>query len=120
LILKLRSHKTTLLLLLPTTATLDELRQEIATALNDTSYRPKQVSAADITVYKRTNGQWSALEKFDKAGKPTRATTLEEFDLHGVGSGSTVDDDGEVLGYTVQNGLEGEDKVEYEAYPRDD
>jgi hypothetical protein len=71
-------------------------------------------------VYKRIDGHWIQLCEDDKGSKRARETTLEEFEIHGVGSGSTVDDEGEVLGYTVKNGLEGEETMEFEAYPRDD
>ena len=45
---------------------------------------------------------------------------MEELDIRGVGSGSTVDGDGEVLAYTVKNGLPEEETVDIEPYPRDD
>ena len=49
-----------------------------------------------------------------------REVTLEELDIRGVGSGSTVDGDGEMLAYTVKNGLPEEETVDIEPYPRDD
>lgn len=89
-------------------------------ALNDTSDPPRQVKADDISVYRKTDEQWRLLEAEDKGGKRAREATLEELDIRGVGSGSTVDGDGEALAYTVRNGLKGEEKVDIEAYPRDD
>jgi hypothetical protein len=68
----------------------------------------------------RSNGRWSQLDNVDKGGKRVREATLEELSIRGVGAGSTVDEDGEVLGYTVKNGLEGEETMDIEAYPRDD
>jgi hypothetical protein len=99
---------------------LKDLKEEISTALNDTANPSREVSAEDITVYKRIDGVWTQLEESDKGGKRARETTLEDLDLRGIGSGSTVDDDGEVLGYTVENGIEGEDAPGFEAYPRED
>ena len=108
------------MLLLPPTSTLRELREEIATALNDTSDPPRDVSAENITVYKRADGIWTQLEEAEKGGKRSRESTLEDFDIRGVGSGSTLDDEGEILSYTVENGIEGEDAPGFEAYPRED
>ena len=71
-------------------------------------------------MYKRIDGHWSQLSEDDKGSKRAREPTLEEFEIRGVGSGSTIDDEGEVLGYTVKNGLEGEETMEFETYPRDD
>jgi hypothetical protein len=68
----------------------------------------------------RANERWMKLDGEGKAGKRAREMTLEEFELRGVGAGSTVDDDGEVLSYTVRNGVEGEDSPGYEAYPREE
>ena len=45
---------------------------------------------------------------------------MEDLDIRGVGAGSTVEEDGEVLGYTVKNGTEEERKMEVETYPRED
>jgi hypothetical protein len=120
LILKLRSHKTTLLVLLAPSSTLQNLKEEVAPALNDTAETPRDVSPDDITIYKRKDGQWTRLDQEEKGGKRTREATLEELDIRGVGAGSTVDEDGEVLGYTVKNGLEEEQTMEVEAYPRED
>lgn len=120
MIVKVRSHKTTLLLLLAPSSTVSNLKEEIAGALNDTSDPPREVKAEDITVYKRTDGRWNQLGEEDKGGKRVREETLDELNIRGVGSGSTVDDDGEVLGYTVKNGLEEEQTMEIVPYPRDD
>jgi len=120
LILKLRSHKTTLLLLVAASSTPQHLKVEIADALNDAADPPRHVKPDDISVYMRSNGHWSQLDNVDKNGKRVREATLEELSIRGVGAGSIVDEDGEVLGYTVKNGLEGEETMEIEAYPRDD
>ena len=120
MILKLRSHKTTLLLLLPPSSTLQTLKEEVALALNDTAETPRDVSPDDITVYKRKDEQWVQFDQEEKGGKRSREATLEDLDIRGVGAGSTVEEDGEVLGYTVKNGLEEEQTMEVEAYPRDD
>jgi hypothetical protein len=88
--------------------------------LNDTSDPPRTVKADDISIYRQTEGQWRRLDNDDKSGKRAREATLEELDIRGVGSGSTVDGDGETLAYTVKNGLKEEEKVDIEAYPRDD
>jgi hypothetical protein len=45
---------------------------------------------------------------------------LEDLDIRGIGAGSTIDGEGEVLAYTVKNGLKEEETVELQAYPRDD
>jgi hypothetical protein len=115
-----RSQKTTILLLLLSTSTLQTLKEEIANAINDTADPPRQVKPADITVYKRSDGLWRQLGGDDKVGKRPRESTLEDLEIRGVGAGSTIDEEGEILGYTVQNGLEGEETMEIEAYPRDD
>jgi len=88
--------------------------------LNDTAETPREVNPDDITIYKRKDGQWTRLDQEEKGGKRTREATLEDLDIRGVGAGSTVDEDGEVLGYTVKNGLEEEQTMEVEAYPRED
>ena len=46
--------------------------------------------------------------------------TLGELNIRGVGSGCIVDGDGEILAYTVKNGIKGEENVDIEDYPRDD
>jgi hypothetical protein len=120
LIIKVRSYKTTLILLLAPSSTIQTLKVEIAGALNDTSDPPREVKPEDITVYKRTDGHWAQLEEEEKGGKRVREATLEELSIRGVGSGSTVDDDGETLGFTVKNGLDGEQTMEVVPYPRDD
>lgn len=120
LILKLRCHKTTLFLLVPPSSTVQSLKSEIALALNDTSDPPRNVKAEDITVHKQTNGQWRELDGSEKSGKRTREPTLEDLDIRGVGAGSTTDGDGEVLAYTVKNGLKEETTLDIESYPRDD
>jgi hypothetical protein len=117
----LRSHKTTLILLLAPSSTLKTLKEEIAVALNDTSDEPRKVKADDISIYRQIEGQWQRLEEEEgKGAKRAREATLEDLDIRGVGSGSTVDSDGETLAYTVKNGLNGAEKVNIEAYPRDD
>jgi len=120
LILKLRSHKTTLILLLPPSSTVQSLKEEIAIALNDTSDSPRNVKADDITVHKQTDGRWRELGEEEKSGKRARERTLEDLDIRGVGAGSTNDGDGEVLAYTVKNGLKEEATLDIEPYPRDD
>ena len=120
LILKLRSHKTTLVLLLPPSSTVQSIKEEIALALNETSDPPRTVKADDITVYKQANGEWQALNGEEKGGKRAREPTLEDLEIRGVGSGSTNDGDGEVLAYTVKNGLKEEATLDIEPYPRDD
>lgn len=116
----MRSYKTTLLLLLAPSSTLLNLKEEVASALNDTAETQRNVSPDDVNIYKRKGGQWSLLDQEDKGGKRTREATLEDLDIRGVGAGSIVDDDGEILGYTVKNGLEEEQRMEVEAYPRED
>jgi hypothetical protein len=106
-------------LLLPPTSTIDSLKEEIATALNDTS-PPRTVKPDDISVYRSTDGHWKRLGEAEKGGKRAREATLEELDIRGVGSGSTVDGDGETLAYTVKNGMSSEETVDIEPYPRDD
>ena len=91
----------------------------MAIALNDTSDPPRTVKPEDINIYKQSEGKWRRLEE-DKGGKRARESTLQELDIQGVSSGSTVDGDGETLAYTVKNGLKGEEKVNIEPYPRDD
>jgi hypothetical protein len=120
LTLKVCSQKTSILLLLPSSSTLETLKEEIANALNDTADPPRQVEPADITVHRRSNGLWCQLDNEDKAGKRAQESTLEDLEVRGVGAGSTVDGESEILGYTVENGLEGEETMEIEAYPRDD
>lgn len=71
-------------------------------------------------MYRRTDEQWRLLEAEDKGEKRAREATLEELDIRGASSGSTVDGDGKTLAYTVKNGLKGEETVDIEAYPRDD
>jgi len=88
--------------------------------LNDTADTPRDVKPDDISIYKRTNGRWNRLNQEEKGGKRAREATLEDLDIRGVGAGSTVDEDGEVLGYTVKNGLEEEQTMEIEPYPRED
>jgi hypothetical protein len=102
------------------TSTLQTLKEEVANALNDTADPPRQVEAADVSIYKRIEGRWQKLGNDEKAGKRVRETTLEELEIHGVGAGSVIDDEGEVLGYTITNGIEGEEQMEIEAYPRDE
>ncbi len=92
----------------------------MAAALNDTADTPRDVKPDDISIYKRTNGRWNRLNQEEKGGKRAREATLEDLDIRGVGAGSTVDEDGEVLGYTVKNGLEEEQTMEIEPYPRED
>ena len=60
------------------------------------------------------------MDEEDKRAKRARESTLEDFEIRGVGSGSTVDGDGEVLAYTVKNGLPEEETADIEPYPRDD
>lgn len=120
MILKLRSHKTTLVLLVAPSSTVQTLKEEIAVALKDTSDPPRKVKADDISIYRQTEGRWYRLEDEDKGAKRAREATLEELDIRGVGSGGTSDGDSETLAYTIKNGLKGEDKLEIEAYPRDD
>ena len=88
--------------------------------MNDASDPPRQVKADDISVYRQTDGQWRILGEDDKGGKRAREASLEELDIRGVISGTSVDGDGETLAYTVKDGLKGEEKVGFEAYPRDD
>ena len=88
--------------------------------MNDTADTPRDVKPDDISIYKRTNGRWNRLNQEEKGGKRAREATLEDLDIRGVGAGSTVDEDGEVLGYTVKNGLEEEQTMEIEPYPRED
>lgn len=92
----------------------------MATALNDTSDPSREVSAEQITIYKRIDGVWNQLEDPYKSGKRVRDSTLADHDLRGVGSGSMIEEEGEVLGYTVENSIEGEDTPGFEAYPRED
>jgi hypothetical protein len=108
------------LLLLPPSATVQRLKDEIAMALNDTSDPPREVKADDISVCKQTDGQWRHLDQENKGVKRAREATLEELDIRGVGAGSTADGDGETLAYTVRNGLDSEETIDIEAYPRDD
>ena len=89
-------------------------------ALNDSSDPPRKVKPEDISLYKQTDGHWKRLDEEEKAGKRAREATLEELNIRGVGSGSTVDGDGEVLAYTVKNGLLEEETVDIEPYPRDE
>ena len=89
-------------------------------ALNDTSDPPRQVKADDISIYRQTDRQWRLLGEEEKGGKRAREATLEELDIRGIGAGSTVDGDGETFAYTVKNGLNGEESVDIEPYPRDD
>src|SRR5579859_4976667 len=97
---------------MPPTSSLTAVKEEIALALNDTSDPPRDVKPDSITLYKRTDGKWSALDDEDKTGKRARESTLEDNDILGVGSGSTIDEEGEMLGYTVKGGLEGEETME--------
>ena len=124
LIIKLRSHKSTIFLLLPPSSTLQALKEEIAIALNDTSDPPRNVKADDITVYKQSKGDWKNLGEEVKGSKTTtkrsREVTLEDLDIKGVGSGSMVENDTESLAYTVKNGLKEEQELEFEPFPRDD
>lgn len=99
---------------------MQNLKEEIAIALNDTSDPPREVKPDDITIYKQFNGHWRRLDEEDKSGKRARETTLEEWDIRGVVSGSTLEGDSETLAYTIKNGLEGEESIDIEAYPRDD
>jgi hypothetical protein len=99
---------------------LQTLKEEVASVLNETADPPRDVKPDDISIYKRNDGQWVQLDQGDKGGKRAREATLEDLDIRGVGAGSTVDEDGEVLGYTVKNGLEEEQTMEVEAYPRED
>lgn len=92
----------------------------MASALNDTADSPRNVKPDDISIYKQKDGRWERLDQKEKGGKRAREATLEDLDVRGVGAGSTVDEDGEVLGYTVKNGLEEEQTMEIEAYPRED
>ena len=72
-------------------------------------------------MYKLVEGDWESLgDAVEKGGKRQREKTLEELGLHGVGAGSAVDGDGEVLAYSVKGGLKEEENVEIEPYPRDD
>jgi len=107
-------------LLLPPSSTIEALKEEIAIALNDTSDPPRNVKTEDIRVYRQTDGNWKRLDEEEKGRKRAREATFEELDIRGVGSGSTVDGDGEMLAYTVKNGLPEEETVDIEPYPRDD
>jgi hypothetical protein len=124
LIIKLRSHKSTIFLLMPPSSTLQALKEEIARALNDTSDPPRNVKADDITVYKQSSGDWKDLDEEGKGSKTTtkrsREATLEDLDIKGVGSGSMVENESESLAYMVKNGLKEEEELEFEPFPRDD
>jgi hypothetical protein len=124
LIIKLRSHKTTIFLLLPPSSTLQALKEEIAQALNDTNDSPRNVKADDITVYKQAGGDWKQLDEQIKtsktATKRSHETTLEDLNIKGVGSGSVIENDNETLAYTVKNGLKEEQELQFEPFPRDD
>jgi hypothetical protein len=124
LVIKLRSHKSTIFLLMPPSSTLQTLKEEIARALNDTSDPPRNVKADDIAVYKQSNGDWRNLDEEVKSSKTTtkrpREATLEDLDIKGVGSGSTVENESGSLAYTVKNGLKEEQELEFDPFPRDD
>jgi hypothetical protein len=107
-------------LLLPPSSTLNNLKQEIATALNDTSEPQRDVKAEDVTVYKLIDGSWQDIGTVPKGGKRVREETLDELDIGGIGAGTMVDGEGESLAFTVENGLETEKTIDIEAYPRDD
>jgi hypothetical protein len=96
------------------------LKEEVAIALNDTSDPPRKVQPDDITIYKQFDGRWRRLDEDDKSEKRVREATLEDLDIRGVMSGSTIEGDGETLAYTVKNGLEGEESIDIEAFPQDD
>ena len=108
------------MLLLPPSSTLAALKSEVATALNDTSDPPREVKSDDVSIYRQTDGRWKRLDEEDKGTKRSREPTLEDFEIRGIGSGSLIDGDGEVLAYTVRNGLPEEETVDIELYPRDD
>ena len=71
-------------------------------------------------MYRQIDGNWKRLGEQEKGVKRAREATLEDLDIRGVGSGGTVDGDGELLAYTVKNGLPEEETVDIEPYPRDD
>jgi len=118
----MRSHKTTIFLLLPPSSTLEALREEVARALNDTADSPRNVTAEDITVYKQSGGHWKELaeEANNSKTKRSREVTLEDLDIKGVGSGSTAENDSETLAYTVKNGVREEQELGFEPFPQDD
>ena len=108
------------MLLMPPSSTIQDLKEEVATALNDTSDPLREVKAGDITVYKQTHGEWRELDEEKTVGKRGREPTIEELGIRGIGSGSVIDGDVETLAYTVKNGLKSEEIIEMEAYPQDD
>ena len=118
----MRCHKTSIFLLLPPSSTLQALKEEIARALNDAADSPRNVRAEDITVYKQSGGNWKELDEGAKNSKTKRSweATLQDLDVKGVGSGSTLEHDNETLAYTVKNGLKEEQELEVEPFPRDD
>ena len=73
-------------------------------------------------MYKQSGGNWKELDEEAKSTKTKRSreATLEDLDIKGVGSGSTVENDSETLAYTVMNGLKEEQDLEVEPFPRDD
>ena len=105
---------------MPPSSTVQNVKEEVALALNDTSDPPREVKADDVTLYKHVDGRWRQLTEEQKEGKRTREATLEELDIRGIGSGSTVDGEGETLVYTINIGLQEERTVNIEPYPRDE
>ena len=99
--------------------TVSYLKEEVARALNDTADPPRDVKPDDIKVFKKVGGEWQDMDEVRGKGVRKEASMLE-LDIRGVGSGSGVDGDGETLTYTVKNGLESEETITIEPYPRDD